>query len=95
MIWVLRGLRTCRPHNFSVWNKYELGHLKAHFDGTRICLDDPYPLKPNTQLLVTVVSNDAERQAWLAASQSSLTRAYADDEPDYSDAVLREKPPGK
>jgi hypothetical protein len=72
--------------------------LKAHFDGKNICLDDPYPMKPDTQLLVTVVSSDstdAERQAWLAASQASLARAYSDDEPDYSSVALREKPPGK
>jgi hypothetical protein len=72
--------------------------LKAHFDGKAICLDDPYPLPPNARLLVTIVpadSPDAERQAWLAASQASMTRAYSDDEPDYTEAALREKPPGK
>ena len=70
--------------------------LKAHYDGKHICLDEPFPLQPNTQLLVTVVPGDTaddERQAWLAATQAWLARAYADDEPDYSDAVLREQPP--
>jgi hypothetical protein len=82
--------------------KYELNMnavtLKAHFDGKMICLDDPYPLEPNTPLLVTIVAGDlaaAERQAWLAASQAPLGRAYGPNEPDYSDSVLREKPPGK
>jgi len=45
---------------------------------------------------VTVVpgeSADDERQAWLAASQAWLARAYGEDEPDYSDAVIREEPP--
>ena len=72
--------------------------LKAHFDGNKICLDDPYPMQPNMRLLVTVVpseSEEAERQAWLAASQSRLAAAYSVDEPDYSDVVLREKPPSK
>ncbi len=72
--------------------------LKAHFDGKNICLDDPYPLAPNTRLYVTVVpgdSEDDERRAWLAASQGRIAGAYSKDEPDYSDAVLREKPPGK
>ena len=72
--------------------------LKAHFDGKKICLDDPYPLAPNAKLLVTVVagvSTDAGRQAWLTASQTSLARAYSNDEPDYSDAVIREEPPEK
>jgi hypothetical protein len=70
--------------------------LKAHYDGKQICLDEPFSLAPNTQLLVTVISSEsveAERMAWLAASQAGLARAYGDDEPDYSGAVLREEPP--
>lgn len=62
--------------------------LKAHYDGRHVCLDDPYPLQPNTQLLVTVVPGDSaedERQAWLAASQAGLARACGINEPDYSD----------
>lgn len=72
--------------------------LKAHFDGNKICLDDPYPLESNARLVVTVVMGDSDaagRQAWLAASQASLGLAYGPAEPDYSDSVLREKPPGK
>lgn len=70
--------------------------LKAHYDGKQICLDEPFSLAPNTRLLVTVIpeeSADAERMAWLAASQAGLARAYGDNEPDYSNAVLREDPP--
>ncbi|MBI2926219.1 MAG: hypothetical protein HYY24_11005 [Verrucomicrobia bacterium] len=70
--------------------------LKAHYDGKQICLDEPYPLKPNAPLIVTVVPTDSledERQAWLAASQAYLARAYGDDEPDYSNAVILERPP--
>jgi hypothetical protein len=72
--------------------------LKAHYDGKQICLDEPFELQPNSKLIVTVVSGDSleeERQAWLAASQAGLARAYGADEPDYSDAVLRETPPRK
>ena len=70
--------------------------LKAHYDGHQVCLDEPCELPPNTKLLVTVVPGEtaeAERQAWLAASQAWLARAYGDDEPDYSHAVIREEPP--
>jgi hypothetical protein len=70
--------------------------LKAHFDGKHICLDEPYELQPDSKLIVSVLSGDTledERQAWLAASQAGLARAYGDDEPDYSNAVLREAPP--
>jgi hypothetical protein len=69
--------------------------LKAHFDGKQICLDEPYELQTNSKLIVAVVSGDSledERQAWLAASQAGFARAYGDDEPDYSNAVLRETP---
>ena len=72
--------------------------LKAHFDGKQICLDEPFSLAPHTRLLVTVIPSDHaedERMAWLAASQASFARAYADDEPDYSDAVLKEEPPAR
>jgi len=72
--------------------------LKAHYDGQQICLDEPFPLQPNARLLVTVVPDDSaeqEHQAWLAASQAWLARAYGDNEPDYSDAVIRERPPGE
>jgi hypothetical protein len=72
--------------------------LKAHYDGKRICLDEPFELQPNSKLIVTVVSGDSledERQAWLPASQAGLARAYGEDEPDYSHAALRETPPNK
>jgi len=70
--------------------------LKAHFDGEKVCLGEVFKLERDARLLVTVVPDDsleAERQAWLAALQASLARAYSDDEPDYSGALLREEPP--
>ena len=69
--------------------------LKAHYDGKQTCLDEPFPLRPNTEMLVTVVAGETaedERHAWLAASQAWLARAYADDEPDYSDCVGKAPP---
>lgn len=29
--------------------------LHAHFDGKQICLDEPFDLKPNTKLIVTIL----------------------------------------
>jgi hypothetical protein len=72
--------------------------LKAHYDGKKICLDEPFELQTDSKLIVTVVPDDsaeAERQAWLAASQAGFARAYGENEPDYSNAVLRETPPSK
>jgi len=70
--------------------------LKAHFDGKQICLDEAFSLTPNMKLFVTVMPGTGEqdeRMAWLAASQANFARAYGEDEPDYSDAVIIEEPP--
>ena len=70
--------------------------LKAHYYGKHICLDYPYPLEAIPRLLVMVVPVDTaeeERQAWLAASQAWFARAYGENKPDYSGAVIREQPP--
>jgi hypothetical protein len=66
--------------------------LKAHFDGERIQLDEPFELPRNASLLVTVLpppEEDGERAAWLAASADALARAFANDEPEYSLDDLR------
>jgi hypothetical protein len=70
--------------------------LQAHFDGRQIQLDDPFPLPPNTKLLVTILSasaDDDERSDWLALSQENLARAYTEDEPDYSRDLIQEANP--
>ena len=60
--------------------------LRAHYDGDRIQLDEPFDLPPDTPLLVTVLSPDAdaERASWVDAAARALTRAYGDDEPEYT-----------
>ena len=69
--------------------------LKAHYDGKQICLDEPYPLAPDTPLIVAVCQPDAaekaERDEWFASAKAAFARAYGDDEPDYSDVPLRER----
>jgi hypothetical protein len=63
--------------------------LKAHYDGERIRLDEPFELAPDTKLLVLVVPDSAEafREDWFALSRPALARACGDDEPDYSDLI--------
>ena len=66
--------------------------LKAHYDGDRIQLDEPFDLPPNAPLLVTVLpvaERDGDRVAWLKASKEALARAFADDEPEYTVADIR------
>ncbi len=67
--------------------------LKAHYDGKRVCLDEPCDLPPDTRLLVVVVPDPEQRfrEDWYELSRRSLARAYGEDEPDYSDFVG--KPP--
>ncbi len=67
--------------------------LQAHFDGDQILLDEPFELKPNTRLLITVMPSprpeDDERQDWLTLSLQGLQRAYEDDEPEYPLTALK------
>ena len=67
--------------------------LLAHFDGERICLDEPFDLEPNTKLIVTVLPRqvpDNEREGWLLLSGQRLASAYGEDEPEYSLDLLKE-----
>lgn len=65
--------------------------LRAHYDGERIQLDEPFDLPPDVPLLVTVLVPDADndREAWIAAGRQALARAYGDDEPEYAAADVR------
>jgi len=66
--------------------------LKAHYDGERIQLDEPFELPRNVPLLVTVLSaseRDDDRIAWFAVSTGALSRAFTEDEPDYTLADVR------
>jgi hypothetical protein len=70
--------------------------LRAHFDGQKICLDEPFELEPNAELLVTVLpapSLDAERAAWVRLSQQGLAAAYGEAEVDYSLDQIKELNP--
>ncbi|MSU59464.1 MAG: hypothetical protein EXS35_15055 [Pedosphaera sp.] len=72
--------------------------LDAHLEGKTLCLDEPYVIPPGATVKVVVFTGAdeslaAERRAWRAASQAAFARAYGADEPDYSAAVIRERPP--
>lgn len=61
--------------------------LRAHFDGQKICLDEPFEMEPNTDLIITVLpkrSTNQERADWIRLSQQSLATAYGEDEAEYS-----------
>lgn len=70
--------------------------LPAHFDGRQIRLDEPYDLKPDSRLLVTVLPEVRERgddDSLIQISTLGLAQAYSDDEPEYSLDLLRERNP--
>ena len=70
--------------------------LPAHFDGERICLDEPFDLEPNTKLIVTILSGqepDNEYESWLHLSGQRLEYAYGENEPEYSKDLLKEVNP--
>ncbi|MBI4568697.1 MAG: hypothetical protein HY719_09905 [Planctomycetes bacterium] len=60
--------------------------LKAHYDGERIQLDEPFDLPPDVPLLVTVLVSEADndREAWIVMGRQTLARAYGPDEPEYT-----------
>ena len=65
--------------------------LKAHYDGERILLDEPFEIPPNSPLMVTVLS---AREAvvgddWILAARRALAGAYGAHEPEYTAADLR------
>jgi hypothetical protein len=69
--------------------------IKAHYDGNQICLDEPIDLAPNTPVLVTIAQPngaDADRAEWFALAKAAFAKAYGDNEPDYSQAVILERP---
>jgi hypothetical protein len=73
--------------------------LRVHFDGANMVLDEPANLKPDTQLLVTVLPTtnhgesaafDEERDDWIKLSLMALESAYGNDEPEYSMDMIKE-----
>ena len=68
--------------------------LQAHFDGKQILLDEPYDLKPNTKLVISVIQMpDEERQDSTRFSLANLERAYGENEPEYSLDLIKEANP--
>jgi hypothetical protein len=65
-------------------------HLKAHYDGNAIVLDDPATLPAGMELVVLVPEAgetfEEWREDWLRFSAEGLARAYGDDEPAYTEA---------
>ena len=67
--------------------------IPAHFDGQHILLDEAVELEPNTKLLVTVLPNDIETEAWLKLSSKRLQGAYNNGEEEYPLDLIKEPNP--
>ena len=70
--------------------------LRAHFDGEQIRLDDPFPIEPDSPLIVTVWQKervDDEEEALALLAGSALVGASVE-EPEYSLDLIKEPNPG-
>lgn len=64
--------------------------LRGHYDGVQIRLDEPFELKPNAKLLITVIEPDEdEREAWFKFSAEAFAAGY-EDEPEYPLSAIKE-----
>ena len=72
--------------------------LRAHYDGAQILLDEPASIRPNAQLLITVLPEadeglEAERADFFRMAAASLERAYGPNEPEYTlDDLIKVNP---
>jgi len=63
-------------------------------DNTHLRLLQPIQLPRLTRVIIAVMQPDGdEREAWLQASASQLSRAYGDDEPEYSPELIKQPNP--
>lgn len=61
--------------------------IAAHYDGSRVLLDEAVQLRPNTRLIVTVLEDpDRERDDFLGMASRALGLATEDDEVEYTEA---------
>jgi hypothetical protein len=67
--------------------------IPAHFDGNTIKLDEKLDLRKDDKLLVIKIPHsdeDTEREDWNHVSSLNLNKAYGNEEPDYSPAMVKE-----
>ncbi|MFQ5652981.1 MAG: hypothetical protein ACE5IY_23885 [bacterium] len=68
--------------------------IRAHYDGQRIVLDEPFDLKPETKLIITVLNEtEVEQRDWSWISSAGLSNAYGDSEIEYSLDLIKEPNP--
>ncbi|MBI5475097.1 MAG: hypothetical protein HY961_22360 [Ignavibacteriae bacterium] len=67
--------------------------VRGHFDGKQILLDEPFELRANDRLLITVISQEldaSEKEDWRMLSHQGLRGAYAENEPEYTLDMIKE-----
>ncbi len=70
-----------------------LPRVKAHYDGERILLDEPFEIPPNSPLMVTILpaTEAVMGDDWIMAARKALSAAYGADEPEYGTDDLRRR----
>jgi len=70
--------------------------LRGYFDGKHIRLDEPFELKPDTKLIITVLPEGGaseEYDAWMRFSSKRLEKAFGGNEPEYAMNLVKEPNP--
>jgi len=63
-------------------------------DDTHLKLLQPIQLPRQTRVVIAVIeSDDGERETWLQASLGQLSRAYGEQEPEYSLELVKQPNP--
>ncbi len=66
--------------------------LKAIYDGQKVLFEQETNIPKDSKLIVILLSDDEDAD-WYSFSARNLNRAYGEDEPDYSDALIKESNP--
>jgi predicted DNA-binding antitoxin AbrB/MazE fold protein len=62
--------------------------IEAIYENGKLVLSQPLPLPENSHVLVTIESEDAEREAWLKLSEQSLTKVWDNADDDVFNELL-------
>lgn len=67
--------------------------LKAMYDGQKVLFEQEANIPENSKLIVILLDDDGEDEDWYNFSAQNMSRAYGENEPDYTDAPIKEPNP--
>jgi predicted DNA-binding antitoxin AbrB/MazE fold protein len=63
--------------------------VKAIYENGKLILLGRLPLAENSHVIVTIESQDAEREAWLKLSEQSLTKAWGEGDDVFNELLSK------